>query len=302
MTSYRGKQLFDAHCASCHDNTFDRTAPNRRIMAKMTVVDTDPTMALNFAQRHGATGLLSGRIIEYQKLRFFGSEASVSEMLTHMVQRVVVGPSSAGVTDLSLLTAVPRYSINAELVLDRDRKLVGTFDSLEILNGKVSEMTSRDNLKLEELGNVLELDSASFDEPGRFFSSEGVRSTFNLKSRPNTEVATSGAGTRVRFAEPVRVALPYKGRPLNGIWATAPYLHNGSVPNLDELLKPPAERIPQFRLGSREFDPVKVGFVNEGDFEFDTTLPGNSNSGHTYGGRVFSTEERQQLIEYMKSL
>jgi hypothetical protein len=83
--------------------------------------------------------------------------------------------------------------------------------------------------------------------------------------------------------------LVYKTRPLNGIWATAPYLHNGSVPNLYQLLKPSAERIAAFDVGSREFDPVHVGFVatpGAGSFQFRTTddtgkpIPGNSNAGH----------------------
>lgn len=95
--------------------------------------------------------------------------------------------------------------------------------------------------------------------------------------------------------------LYYKGRPLNGIWATAPYLHNGSVPNLDELLKPAAERVKQFRLGTQEFDPVKVGYQNSGSYLFDTTLPGNSNAGHEYGPG-FTPLQRRQLIAYMKTL
>ncbi len=54
----------------------------------------------------------------------------------------------------------------------------------------------------------------------------------------------------------VRQGAKYKGRPLNGIWATAPYLHNGSVPNLDALLQPAAKRPASFSIGVRTFDPV----------------------------------------------
>ena len=54
--------------------------------------------------------------------------------------------------------------------------------------------------------------------------------------------------------------MQYKARPLNGIWATAPYLHNGSVPNLQELLLPPEQRSKKFAVGRREFDPQNVGF------------------------------------------
>ena len=110
------------------------------------------------------------------------------------------------------------------------------------------------------------------------------------------------AGTRVTFETPATIRYAYKARPLNGIWATAPYLHNGSVPNLDELLKAPGKRVKTFRVGSREFDPENVGFVTtEGEFTLDTTLPGNSNAGHHYEIE-FSEDQRKQLIEYMKSL
>lgn len=93
----------------------------------------------------------------------------------------------------------------------------------------------------------------------------------------------------------------YKGRPLNGIWATAPYLHNGSVPNLYELFLPSctdaeiaqgkACRSNKFYVGNRELDTKKVGFVqltNPGQFRepelylFDAALPSNRNSGHEY--------------------
>ncbi|TMP22871.1 hypothetical protein CWB99_23730 [Pseudoalteromonas rubra] len=100
----------------------------------------------------------------------------------------------------------------------------------------------------------------------------------------------------------------YKGRPLNGIWATAPYLHNGSVPNLYELMKKPEERVTEFWVGSREFDPVNVGYVTtQGLNKFRVKasngqiMPGNSNLGHSYGTE-FSDEEKWQIIEFMKTL
>lgn len=96
----------------------------------------------------------------------------------------------------------------------------------------------------------------------------------------------------------------YKARSLNGIWATAPYLHNGSVPNLWQLLQPEEQRVERFYVGSREFDPVNVGFDTapyEGGFQFDATLPGNSNAGHTFGTQL-SDPDKWALIEYLKSL
>jgi mono/diheme cytochrome c family protein len=109
-------------------------------------------------------------------------------------------------------------------------------------------------------------------------------------------------------------AAGYKGRPLNGIWATAPYLHNGSVPNLYELLLPVEQRSKTFTLGSREYDPVRVGYAmdqpKQADgytpFTFDTSIKGNWNKGHefltTQDGTLFTEEQRMQLVEYMKTL
>ncbi|MCO6455883.1 MAG: hypothetical protein J5I93_11350 [Pirellulaceae bacterium] len=114
----------------------------------------------------------------------------------------------------------------------------------------------------------------------------------------------------------------YKARPLNGIWATAPYLHNGSVPNLYEVMLPAEQRSHTFYVGRREFDPRHVGFVsNEGEglFKFrardeqGAPMPGNSNAGHEYGTGVaeseggdgkpeLSDDDRWALLEYLKTL
>jgi hypothetical protein len=103
--------------------------------------------------------------------------------------------------------------------------------------------------------------------------------------------------------------LGYVARPLDGIWATAPYLHNGSVPTLDDLLKPEKERPVRFPLGHREYDPDKLGYVTdlakvpaaERPFVvmYDTDLKGNSNGGHLYGTDL-SPSDRKALLEYLK--
>lgn len=96
----------------------------------------------------------------------------------------------------------------------------------------------------------------------------------------------------------------YKARPINGIWASAPYLHNGSVPSIYDLLLPAAQRPTTFYVGNIELDRVKVGYVYSeaptGSF-FDTRLRGNSNVGHEYGTQL-NDGERWALIEYVKSL
>lgn len=107
--------------------------------------------------------------------------------------------------------------------------------------------------------------------------------------------------------------LVYRARTLNGVWSSAPYLHNGSVPNIYELLSPVAERSSKFWLGSYEYDPEMLGFKNmkvSGGFLFDTSIPGNGNKGHEFSdkkgvgviGRLLSSEERFEIIEYLKSM
>lgn len=96
----------------------------------------------------------------------------------------------------------------------------------------------------------------------------------------------------------------YKARPLSGIAFTAPYLHNGSVPSIYELLLPPAQRSAQFWVGSKDFDPVKLGYSTawqEGAVLLDTTQVGNGNGGHYYGTDL-SEADRMALIEYLKTL
>ena len=60
-----------------------------------------------------------------------------------------------------------------------------------------------------------------------------------------------------------RAPLAYPARPLTGYWATPPYMHNGAIPNLYEVMSPASERSSSFWTGSEEFDPVKVGYRTE---------------------------------------
>ena len=105
----------------------------------------------------------------------------------------------------------------------------------------------------------------------------------------------------------------YKAAPRDGVWATPPFMHNGSVPNLYEMLVPAKERTKTFYVG-REFDPVKVGLDTSGRtgrFLLDTSLRGNSNAGHSFEngplgngiiGPLLTDAQRWELVEYLKSI
>jgi len=127
-----------------------------------------------------------------------------------------------------------------------------------------------------------------------------------LNLTPAQIAAADGFGRK----NEVRDNLVYKARPLVGIWATPPYLHNGAVPTLFDLLSP--TRPASFTIGSREYDPVHVGYditPFPGGQTLDTTKPGNSNAGHWFTNDTrpgaIATEltpgQRMALIEYLKS-
>jgi hypothetical protein len=98
----------------------------------------------------------------------------------------------------------------------------------------------------------------------------------------------------------------YIAVPLEGLWLRAPYLHNGSVPTVADLLEPPETRPRGFWRGYDLYDPVKVGFVSAGAEAqragtfYDTALPGNGNGGHRYG-TTLAAEEKRALIEFLKT-
>jgi mono/diheme cytochrome c family protein len=112
----------------------------------------------------------------------------------------------------------------------------------------------------------------------------------------------------------VRELRAYKARPLAGVWATAPFLHNGSVPSIYQLLSPQDERATTFYKGTFEYDPRHLGYRTEAftnGFKFDTRITGNHNSGHEFRagklgngviGRLLQPEERWALLEYLKVL
>jgi hypothetical protein len=99
----------------------------------------------------------------------------------------------------------------------------------------------------------------------------------------------------------VRSTGKYWAATLGGVWARSPYLHNGSVRTMAQLLAPPRERARDFRRGSRVFDEKEMGYTDEGAYVLDTGASGNSNSGHDYGTKL-SSEDKRDLIEYLKTL
>ena len=122
-----------------------------------------------------------------------------------------------------------------------------------------------------------------------------------------TEVPIAEIGTDRELANELK-ASGYVAAALDGTWMRGPYLHNGSVPSVGDLLKPPAQRATTFYRGNNLLNTRDLGFVSDLPQEkglyftlFDTRQPGNSNAGHLYGTEL-SDHDKKAILEYLKTL
>ncbi len=210
---------------------------------------------------------------------------------------------------------------------DGDRKIIAQFSSLELLGTDTTmannafNYTGKSGVFEGDRVSVLDKDSGHYGPETKVLPALTTATLGVVAERDHDKSFVVGWALKIYdltvaiFDNPVKdtkrhqdfeivdkadltTLLAYKGRPLNGIWATAPYLHNGSVQNLYELFLPSCTdaevkagktcRANDFTMGSREFDPVKVGFKENditkfpGLFNFNTRIPGNLNTGHEY--------------------
>jgi len=126
-----------------------------------------------------------------------------------------------------------------------------------------------------------------------------------------TQAAADEANNRVKAMGITRPNMVkqegYQGMPLDGLWMRAPYLHNGSVPTLRDLLEPENKRPKTFYRGNDIFDPFNVGFstnlpaAKHLGWLHNTSERGNGNQGHSYGTNL-SPGDKNALLEYLKTL
>lgn len=145
--------------------------------------------------------------------------------------------------------------------------------------------------------------ASSRAEPPRVPEFDYLRGAFREPPPMGPQALTTGRG------QTPKSGCAYESRVLQGIWAAAPYLHNGSVATLADLLKPAEERTPAFKIGPA-YDIEAVGLAVE-QTKFDYTLEttgceaidsGNSRCGHEFGTTTLSDTEKAALLEYLKSL
>lgn len=271
-----GKVLFVQKCSECHDhlNPDDTTTQMKERMDPIADQGTDIFLACNTFLHESRAGNFEGQ----KTFGFVGERLRKVEFTRNMLVNATVGT----------------------IIGKRDELIEGMFSD--------TAATGRDSRGTKEIGTDF---LPGVTDPEKKKQAEKCLTT--------------------KFKNAAENILQYKARSLNGIWATAPYLHNGSVPTLYDLLLPSSMQImkkstdaplvvsgemrpTEFGVGSREFDPVKVGFSTDltdpqNTFVYQTMnkatgepIPGNYNSGHDYGNAALSEADRQNLLEYLKSL
>jgi hypothetical protein len=220
----------------------------------------------------------------------------------------------AWATPVKAVGTDPKMALNAERIVDSGT-LEGSLIPLGTIGDKLDKSAkAHDVLAVSVIGILLDqaiVEFARLEQDGLW---RAVRKDLTRLHRPIniirikevTDLILDKLSGLFRPPVPATAGAAYESRALHGIWATAPYLHNGSVPNLWELLTPARERKTTFMVGSRLFDPKNVGYVtDQSPFQNATFVAdpenanGNGNGGHEYGTDL-TAEERWQIIEYLK--
>jgi hypothetical protein len=264
----KGKALFDTNCGKCHNPQPSKTALNGAWDTPVLPVGTDPRMAAN-ATNKSDPGMFAGAALPPPSI---GARY----------------PACPGTFDCALNVDLLASSVVGGLLADAfNRTTLASHDAIR-QNG-VFRALGRDLQSLPHGENLDDLTAPGANHLGDLQALIKTRLSNMYKSQP-----------------PAATGAAYESRVLQGIWATAPYLHNGSVPNLWELLTPPAQRKTSFMVGSRLFDPKNVGYSTDtspfatGKFVVDATN-GNGNGGHDFGTGL-TDDQKWQIIEYMKQM
>jgi len=274
----QGRADFEQFCLRCHQD-IDRDDPNRRIDAVMTpvkhpndpdAVGTDEAMAKNFLTKSSRARQLTRRFVRY---------LAIASKLKRFERKDRDNTPNAEILGYAVVGAITHQLRENPIETLNALKAGQTQDVVEIIEKVERKLT----------------DTASKAKILEFVFDLFAKLKLPEMDPDKLECAPDGK------------LLCYKARPLNGIWATAPYLHNGSVRTMRQLLLPAGERETKFKVGTREFDPKDMGFKNEGSFTLDTALDGNSNKGHdgpTYGNEMFKNDPDRMnaLLEYLKTL
>jgi hypothetical protein len=283
----QGKQIYESQtktesggCAACHGiHKGEPRGLNKTWATPLCYVGTDAKEFDLFALTVD-TGVLAGAKIPFLEQPLKAKDENAVKVL-----------SLVGMGTLLQYTKSPKtldLELKAQTKLGLIERLAG-----DVKNGKIKELTDQLRKKQAEM-----------------VTSENAVLKGVYQPMPAADKALpDGYWCKDKFTDP-SPAIAYESRVLQGIWATAPYLHNGSVPTLAALLEPVQNRPAEFKVGPA-YDPEKIGLAVE-QSKFDYVLKttdceganvksGNSRCGHEFGTKL-SPEEKAALLEYLKIL
>ncbi|HUX44134.1 MAG TPA: di-heme-cytochrome C peroxidase [Terracidiphilus sp.] len=311
----RGKVLYDSDCAKCHEPHVTSTAlkqyfsPGRLPTDPMwdirpvavQEIGTDPTAANNFVNDRvdlTRTGITYDEV-KPLLLKEYNIQKQRYQALIPALQQEIAQQQKAGAS--------------ADVIKEYTHELQDA-QSNPVTDETIAQHLNSLNMRAVNAGEALNILGLI------------IRDRYYTQNRfsPQAQACFAGFDT----LDIPDVFDGYKPRPLAGVWATPPFLHNGSVPTLFDMLSPVSERPKRFSVGNRDFDPVKVGFAikprkgTRDGFWMDTTLPGNQNTGHQFAagyvpydpsnpsakrpkgiiGPALSVQQRMDIIEYLKIL
>ncbi len=230
----QGRELYRTSCESCHHLIADPRDPTRKIKVVMTPVGeigTDPRMVTNALRAGQLTGRLEGR-----KVRgLMGAPLQHEAMSVDILSNVVAGTLITDPLDTIEAIIIDTCGLTGVELEAAPPEATSPGTKLETLLRRARDHNRSVIERARTCQQALHAGAAM----GR----EDLMRRFEAEANGATQGGEDG------------LVPAYKARPLDGIWATAPYLHNGSVPTLADLLKAPDERPKTFRVGSREFDP-----------------------------------------------
>jgi mono/diheme cytochrome c family protein len=293
----RGKELFNQHCVACHGPHVAPAAvkarnsplkgPNDPEWLVKTLcwddIGTDPNTALNFYDS------------EVDLTRTGLTAAELRAIAREELQKGKERDRAYLQGEIARLKAAPATTAQAAPL---EKQLAGLDAAMEQQLSEINPSRLSVGQGLSYLGILLR-----------------KKAYLDARLSPAEQAEMEGFG----ILDIPQVVAAYKPRPLAGVWATAPFLHNGSVPTIYDLLSPVSERPKTFRVGSREYDTVKLGLKqpDTGFWLFDTSLDGNHNTGHEFNvgykewkegdppshgliGPLLSPDERLAIIEHLK--
>ncbi len=293
-----GQAIYAAECASCHVE-IDRAERGDLASIKVPTfglpeIGTDPAAATGFAARAVASGPLEGRKSGFVAGDPMCEYVHGNTVLAHITVGVIMHELSETYGDV--------ISTSVDLVEDGlSAKMRDAVQWVKSLFGYGEPAAAQEKVTDQQLIENMQTQGATEAEIAAALKarSDDKAALYDLMVSQGLEYH----GKDAACLETLQTA-QYRARPLNGIWATGPFLHNGSVPSLMALLRPAAQRPTSFVVGNSDFDPVNVGFTEPSDgtgFKMDTLMPGNANTGHEYGVTL-SEADKLALLEYLKSL